>query len=88
MALGIDDTKGGTKVSGKGRVTGDAKKAIGETLDAHAADLTVSAEKEKKDKRKRGEDNSGTDPKKKKEKTPEQQEIKDLQKDVKSFPGL
>ena len=66
---------------------GDAKKAMAETLEAQVAELKSEVDKSVKGTGKsRG--NKSQQPKEKKEKTPEQLEIKELQKDVKAFPGL
>ena len=85
---GIDNTFAATKISGKGRVEGDAKKAIAETLDAQVAELKDSEPTPSKGKGKGGRPKPPRNPAVKKEKTQDQIDLKDLQKDCKSFPGL
>ena len=84
---GSDDTFAATKISGKGRVEGDAKKAISETLDAQVAELKDSEVTPNKGKGTGGKTKQPKGPTVKKEKTQDQIDTKDLQKDCKSFPG-
>jgi hypothetical protein len=77
-----------TRVSGKGRVEGDAKKAVAETLDAHVAELKDAGSSAGKGGKARAKGGPQRVAKDKKEKTQEQIDMKELQKDVKSFPGV
>ena len=71
-------SRAGTRTSAKGTVTGSGKKAVGEMLDSHIADLR----KDIKDGQK-----PPKTPKDKVAKDPKAEEAKKLQKDIKAFLG-
>lgn len=80
---GVESTKAGTKISGRGKVTSEAgKKALGESMEAMVAEMGKTSA----DKATKGRGNANTKPKT--EKTAAEKEVKELKTTIKAPLGL